>query len=183
MKILSYIAGLLIILSSCTMVTSKNLPGKKKTSFPKNLQGTYEFKYPKSLAEMIGEVNSELVIDANKIVMTTSGESNEMPLNDSLFLTTIKKDMYLSIGAEPSLTVFKLVKNGKNWDLFPMYTESATIDEMRPYFKDIQAQEMPSEEGEETGNIMYEVSIDEKKLASYFKSNLPSKDPFKLIRK
>lgn len=183
MKTLSYIAGLLIVLSSCTMVTSKNLPGKKIATFPKNMQGSYSFQYPESFAAMMEGVSSDVVINANQILMTTDGKENVMQLNDSLFLSKIKKDLYLSIGAVPSLTVFKLVPNGTNWDLYPMFTENASVEDMQPYFKSVEATQMPSEDGEAAGDMIYEVTINDKKLAAYFKSDLPSKDPFKLIRK
>lgn len=183
MKFLSYITGLLIILSSCTVVTSKNIPGKTLATFPKNMQGSYTLQYPESFAAMMEGVSSDVEINANQILMSTDGEKNTMQLNDSLFLSKIKKDLYLSIGAAPSLTVFKMVKDGDNWNLLPMFTENASIDDMRPYFNTIEATQMPSEDGEGEGNMIYEVTINDKKLASYFKSNLPSKDPFKLIRK
>lgn len=183
MKFLSYITSLLIILSSCTVVTSKNIPGKTVATFPKNMQGFYTLKYPESFAAMMEGVSSDVEINANQILMTTDGKENVMQLNDSLFLSKIKKDLYLSIGAEPSLTVFKLVKDGDNWNLLPMFTENASIEDMRPYFETIEATQMPSEDGEGEGNLIYEVTINDKKLASYFKSDLPSKDPFKLIRK
>jgi len=102
-------------------------------------------------------------------------------LGDSLFFSTIKKQTYLSMGAPPSLIVFKVVKSGKNINLYPMFAnESANTASLSPYFS--QVTEVPGEPGEdgEPGASTFEVRIDDSKLENFFKSEQAMKDPFVL---
>jgi hypothetical protein len=63
-----------------------------------------------------------------------------------------------------------------------MYSmESITADNLRPYFTDVK--EIISE-GDENGEGVssFNVTIDDARLASYFDSELPSKEAFKLVK-
>lgn len=169
-------------MASCTMITSKNLPGKSKSSFPKEMQGTYNFVYPETYASMMEGTQMEVVISESRLDMINTQGTSSMVLNDSIYLSTIKKDTYLSIGKAPALTVFKLVKVSTGYELYSMFTDgTASVEDLKPFFKDITAKQMDSED--ESSDMVYEVTIDDKKLNKYFNSKYPSKEPFKLIRK
>jgi hypothetical protein len=186
MNILRYCTfiGLVIIsLASCTIVTSTNVPGKKATKFPKSLIGKYELQYPEALSMLAGEVPTYVTFKADRMIIdNTEGQTTNM-IGDSLFLSTIGKQVYISLGVEPNISVFKIVKSGKNLELFSMCSsEGVTLSDLENYFSKVE--EIPGEvddEGE-VGESSYTVTIDDAKLDSYFKSKLPMSDPFKLIK-
>jgi hypothetical protein len=170
-------------MSSCTPVTSTNVPGKKVNNIPKDMRGKFELVYPESFSGLMEESGEKTFITFKADEMVTFSESESVTkLNDSLFVSSIGKQWYISLGAEPELTVFKVVKKGKSFELYPMYSmESITADNLRPYFTDVK--EIISE-GDENGEGVssFNVTIDDARLASYFDSELPSKEAFKLVK-
>lgn len=182
MKISLFLSGLLLLaLASCTVVTSTNLPGSKLDEIPKNLRGKYEVQYPGDLAELTADpdAKSYVTFKADRMVMTSKDGDSETMLGDSLFFTKIGKQIYISLGVAPDLTVFKVLKKGKDIQLFSMYSEEAIgTAELSPYFSKVE--EIPGEPDEngEPGLPSYKVTIDDKKLASYFESGLSMQDPF-----
>jgi len=184
MKLFPLLTGLLvIILSSCTLITSTNVPGKIVAKTPKTFVGKYELQYPSDFASMMegsGE-KTYITLESDRMVVSNAEGDNTSMLGDSLFFSTIKKQTYLSMGAPPSLIVFKVVKSGKDINLFPMFgTEAANATSMQPYFSKVT--EVPGEPGEdgEPGTPTYEVTIDDSKLENFFKSDIVMKDPFVL---
>jgi hypothetical protein len=179
------IAGLAIVaFTSCTVVTSTNAPGKKQNKMPKGMIGRYELEYPGDLASIMeGAGKTYVEIKSDRLVIESEGEQNESLLNDSLYFSTIGKQQYLCLGKEPSLSVFKVVKDKKDLLLYTMCA-SDYIDQSRlsPYFSNVQ--EVPGEidEDGQPGDPSFVVTIDDKKLDSYFKSDIPSKEPFRLKR-
>jgi hypothetical protein len=184
MKHLFWIASLLLVMTSCTMVTSKNIPGKRKSEFPKEMVGVYDLQYPESMSSLMdGAVGTKIEIKAKQLEMINSEGTNAMVLNDSIFLTTIKKDVYLCLGVEPNVTIFKMVKKGNDYELYGMWTDgNASLEDLKPFFTTIEAKPLETDDPEGNSDVVIEVTVNEKKLGAYFKSKYPSKEPFKLIR-
>lgn len=184
MKLFPLLTGLLVLaLSSCTLITSANIPGKQASKIPKALVGKYELQYPHQLADMMqgAEAKTYITFASDRMTVSSPEGDNTSMLGDSLFFSKIKKQLYLSMGAPPSLVVFKIVRSGKDLQLFPLFgTETATAADLSPYFSKLV--EVPGEIGEdgEIGASTYEVTIDDKKLESFFKSDAALKDPFTL---
>lgn len=174
----------ILFFTSCTIVSTNNLPGKQLKSFPKNMIGNYELQYPSSLSSMMEgtDVQSTVVITKTSLEVKTGEQITKMQLNDSLFYSTIGKQAYLSLGNAPNFTVLRLVKVGKDIELYTMNIVSgATKDDLKAFFKEVKEEADADENGEET--ISYNVTLDDAKLDAYFKSEHVDKDPFKLIRK
>lgn len=179
------IAGLLAAaFTSCTVVTSTNAPGKKQDKMPKGMIGRYELEYPGDLASLMeGAGKTYIEIKSDRLVIESQGEMTESLLNDSLYFSAIGKQQYLCLGKEPNLSVFKVVKDKKDFLLYTMcandYVDQASLS---PYFTKVQ--EIPGEidEDGQQGDPSFVVTIDDKKLDSYFKSDIPSKEPFRLKR-
>lgn len=182
MKLAFFLTGLLLLtLASCTPVTSTNMPGEKLDKIPKNLLGTFELQYPGDLAELTADPASKtyVTLKSDRIQMTDQNGDSETLLGDSLYFSKIGKQVYLSMGESPDFTVFKVVKKGKDIQLFCMYSESEiNSDNLSPFFSNVTEIEGEPDENGEPGMVSYRVTIDNSKLDSYFKSDLPMKDPF-----
>lgn len=173
-----------LLLASCTIVSTTNLPGKTAKTFPKNMLGNFELKYPSSMASMTEgtDINSTVTITKTSLEVKTGDQVTKMVLNDSLFYSTIKKQAYLSLGNAPNYTVLRIVKVGKDFELYTMNIISgATKDDLKAFFKEVKEEADVDENGEET--VSYNVTLDDAKLEAYFKSEHVDKDPFKLVRK
>jgi hypothetical protein len=181
-----FIALLLLLNTACTGVTSTNLPGKKTTSFPKKMIGEFEVIYPEDFAALIGDSeDAKTYVTFTKNVMTFKNIDGETStdLGDSLYVSVIGKTTYLSMGEQPSFTIFKVGYSGKDILLYPMYANQGTTKEqLQPYFADVQEIMPEYVEGEEPGDVSFSVTIDDKKLDSYFKSDIPLKEPYRLKR-
>lgn len=178
-------AGLLLLNSSCTGVSSKNLPGTKVSSFPKKMIGEFEVVYPEDFAALMGGDEAKTYVTFTKNEMSfknVEGETTTV-IGDSLYVSTIGKTTYLSMGEQPYFTVFKVAYSGKDILLYPMYANQGTTKEqLEPYFSNVEEVIPEVVEGEEPGDVSYSVSIDDKKLDAYFKSDIPLKDPYRLKR-
>jgi hypothetical protein len=175
-----------LALTSCTVVTATNLPGKTSAKIPKNICGTYGLEYPGDLAALAGEGDDQTVVTlkSDRVLIQNTDGTTETMLGDSLFYSTIGKQGYLSLGAAPNLSVFKVVKSGKDVHLYSLCSEEyVTGDDLGKHFAKVE--EIPGEptESGEAGTPSFLVTIDDKKLDSYFKSTIPMKDPFKLVRR
>jgi len=181
----AFIGLVIVSLASCTVVTSTNVPGKKATKFPKAMLGKFELQYPESLSMLASEGEPTYVIfKADRMIIDNSEGQTTNMIGDSLFFSTIGKQQYLSLGVEPNISVFKIVKNGKNFDFFSMCSgEAVSLSDLEYYFSKVE--EIPGEVDEEgeAGASSYSVTIDDAKLDGYFKSKLPMSEPFKLIKK
>lgn len=185
-NILSFLSlGILILtISSCTIVTSTNIPGKTLNKIPKKMLGNYELQLPSEMSSMLGDENKLFVTLESERMVTNDGKDESFTkLGDSLFFSIIGKDVYMSMGAAPSLTVYKVVQKGKDLELYSLFAnEGVSAQQLSPYFSNVE--EIPGEldENGEIGPSNMSVTIDDSKLASYFKSGLQMTDPFILKR-
>ena len=180
-----FFIGLFLLSTSCTSVSSKNLPGKKAESFPKKMIGEFEVVYPEDFAALLGGEDAKTYVSFTKNAMIFKNIEGETSTNlgDSLYVTSIGKTFYLSMGEAPNFTIFKVAYSGKDILLYPLYAnEGTTKEQLDPYFSDVEEILPEIVEGEEPGDISYSVTIDDKKLDSYFKSDIPLKDPYRLKR-
>lgn len=172
------------MLGSCTIVTSTNLPGKNLSQVPKKMRGTYELQLPEDMSSMMGENKLIVTLEANQMITDDGTEKSSTKLGDSLYFSSIKKDIYMSLGATPNLTVYKVVRKGKDLELYSLFgNENVTSQDLAAHFSKVE--EVPGEidENGEVGPSTYSVTIDDSKLAGYFKSGLSMKDPYILKRK
>jgi len=184
MKITSYIAGLLILLSACTIVTSTNAPGKPESAFPKSMIGKYELIYPESFQGMMEGTNMKTTVQikSDELIMDSGEGESHMKINDSISVTKLGKQYYLCMGKAPVLNVFKVIKKGKDLELHAMNAkEGVTAEQLKPFFSEVTTN---SDLDEETGEITesYVVTIDDKKIDSYYKSDIIHVEPFTLKR-
>src|SRR3954454_7713351 len=109
MKIALSIAGLLIFLNSCTIITSTNAPGKPEKTFPKSMVGSYELIYPESFQGMMegAEMTTTVTIKPDELIMNSGEGDSHLKINDSISVTKLGKQYYLCMGKEPVLNVFK----------------------------------------------------------------------------
>ncbi len=178
---------LIINIVSCTVVTVTNVPGRKNNSFPKDIIGNYEVEFPKDFAAIMeGEEGNKMYItfNANSIIIKDKEGETETPLGDSLHFSMIGTNYYLSFGGEPELSIFKLVKNKKSILLYPMYArEDVTEEELSHYFSSVVSTSEISDDSVGMSTSSFSVTIDESKLEAYFMSDIPLKEPYKLIKK
>jgi len=178
---------LLINIFSCTVVTVTNVPGRKNNSFPKDIIGNYEVEFPKDFAAIMeGEEGNKMYItfNTNSIVIKDKEGETTTNLGDSLYFSMIGTNYYLSFGGEPELSIFKLVKNKKSILLYPMYArEDVTEEELSLYFTSVVSTSEASDDSVGMSTSSFSVTIDESKLEAYFMSDIPLKEPYKLIKK
>jgi len=184
MKIALYIAGFLLFLNSCTIITSTNAPGKAEKAFPKTMIGKYELVYPESFQGMMegAELKTTVEIKSDELIMNSGEGDSHMKINDSISVTKLGKQYYLCMGKAPVLNVFKVIKKGKDLELHSMNAKTeVTADQLRPFFSEVTTS---SSVDEETGEITdsYTVTIDDKKIDSYYKSDIIHVEPFTLKR-
>lgn len=182
MKLGLYILTLAIIISSCTTITSSNIPGTKEQAFPSFMKGKFELVYPESFQGfMEGEENkTTLDIQNTKIILLNSEGESTMKLNDSLYISKIKKQYYLSMGESPNFSVFKIIRVGPDLELHALSAKTGTTEEqLKPFFSSIKND---SKMVEETGEMMdsYVVTIDNQKIDRYYKSEYIHVEPFTL---
>lgn len=178
---------LLINIFSCTVVTVTNVPGRKNNSFPKDIIGNYEVEFPKDFAAIMeGEEGNKMYItfNTNSIVIKDKEGETTTNLGDSLYFSMIGTNYYLSFGGEPELSIFKLVKNKKSILLYPMYArEDVTEEELSHYFTSVVSTSEASDDSVGMSTSSFSATIDESKLEAYFMSDIPLKEPYKLIKK
>lgn len=184
MKLALYIAGILLFLNSCTIVTSTNAPGKPEKAFPKAMIGKYELIYPESFQGMMEGADMKTIIEikSDELIMNSGEGDSHMKLNDSISVNKLGKQFYLCMGKEPALNVFKVIKKGKDWELHSMNAkEGVTADQLKPFFSNVSTN---TDLDEETGELTesYIVTIDDRKIDSYYKSDIIHIEPFTLKR-
>lgn len=126
MKIIPFIlfsAIILLGMSSCTIVTSTNVPGTNATKFPKNLQGHYELELGEDFAAFMGDNKMYVTFKSDRMVVNDGSTDTETMIGDSLFVSKIKKNYYLSMGAGTSYTVYKLKKTGSDVMMYPLFAQ------------------------------------------------------------
>ncbi|MES2557081.1 MAG: hypothetical protein V4604_13075 [Bacteroidota bacterium] len=171
----------LISFASCTIVTSTNIPGETATKFPKNLSGKYILEYPEELSMLAVEgSDTYITFKGDEMIIDNTDGQTIAKLGDSLFFSTIGKQQYLSFGVSPQINVFKVVKKGKDLQLFSMCGDVTSSSDLTGFFSDVKEVAGEVDENGEAGPSSYEVTIDDKKLDGYFKSSIPMKEPFLL---
>jgi hypothetical protein len=184
MKFFLYIAGFLIFLNSCTIITSTNAPGTLERTFPKSMIGTYELIYPESFQGMMegADMKTTVEIKSDELILNSGQGDSHMKINDSISITKHKKNYYLCMGKAPVLNIFKVLKKGKDLELHSMNAKAeVTVEQLKHYFSEVKT---TSTLDEETGELTetYVVTIDDKKIDSYYKSDIIHKEPFTLKR-
>lgn len=105
--------------------------------------------------------------------------NSDLQMNDSVFISAIKKNYYLTMGASPNYTVMKIKKYGKDLYLFPMFMNGETVaSDVSGYFAS--ALDVPGEidENGEMGFPSISVTIDDAKLENFFSSPFCITDSF-----
>lgn len=192
--ILSILTLALLSTTSCTVISSRNVPGEQQAEFPKQLQGTFELVYPAEFQSLI-EADStagatRVEITATKLVqIEEDGSRRELILGDSIFFSTIGNDTYLSMGPTPYYTVMKAEISEWETKLYAMYTyEEVTKKDLKKYFKKVEIEKVVGEDGEEVpededlGMHNYIVTIKDSKIDDFFKSKYAPTDGFTLRR-
>lgn len=184
MKIALYFTGVLILLNSCTIVTSTNAPGKPEKLFPKSMIGSYELIYPESFQGMMegAEMKTTVEIKSDEFILNSGEGDSHMKINDSISINKLGKQYYLCMGKAPVLNVFKVIKKGKDLELHGMNAKAeVTAEQLKPFFSQVTEN---SDLDEATGEITksYAVTIDDKKLDKYYKSDIIHVEPFTLKR-
>lgn len=175
----------LIAFASCTNVSSTNVPGKKLSSFPKKMNGDFELILPEDFASIFGgeDVKTYVSFKGTKMTLNNIEGETVTELGDSLYVSSIGKSYYLSMGEAPNYTVFKVVIAGKDLQLFPMYVDQGvTKEQLVPYFEKVEEIMGEPAEDQTEGDISFSVTIKDDKLEDYFKSDLPLKDFYLLKR-
>jgi hypothetical protein len=177
---LAFIVSLLF--SACTLVNSTNIPGKEVKEFPAFMQGKYELQYPASMQTYMEDYKTLAEIRSNGIAIVNEGEESFIPLEDSLSISKLGKEYFISMGATPALNVFKVVKKGNNLELYGLNAkDGTTAEQLKAYFSHVELlTDLDAESGEINETI--QVTIDEKKLKKYYKSDLVLGEPFMLKR-
>ena len=169
----------LLLFASCTQVLSTNYPGKSEKSLPKEWQGNYEVVFTSPFPDKKDSSKPEREfarIESDRITWTGRDASKVYSLNDSLRYSVYDHNGYISLLMPEGLyAVFKVTHIGDTLALASMSTdEEPKKADLVKYFKDV-------EKKSSQGDDYYQVTIIEKKLDTYFKSSIPSKDPLKLV--
>jgi len=192
--ILSILTVALLGATSCTVITTRNIPGEQQTEFPKYLQGTFELVYPAEFQSLLDADSTagttRVEIGPNKLTqIEENGSRRELILGDSIFFSTIGNDTYLSMGAAPNFTVMRAEITEWETKLYAMYTyEEVTKKDLKKYFKKVKVEKVEGEDGEEVseeddlGMHNYVVTIRDNKLGDFFKSKYAPTNGFTLRR-
>ncbi len=192
--ILSILTLVLLTATSCTVITSRNIPGEQQTEFPQHLQGTFELVYPAEFQSLLDADSTagttRVEITANKLTqIEESGSRRELILGDSIFFSKIGNDTYLTMGGAPNYTVMKAEISEWETKLYAMYTyEEVTKKDLKKYFGKVKIDKAVGEDGkkvseeDDLGMHNYVVTIKDSKLADFFNSKYAPTDGFTLRR-
>jgi hypothetical protein len=184
-RILCSLCAIAFFFTSCTSIVSTNFPGRAENTIPAGWQGRYILKLPSALSSMEikdkdGQMTRQYVtIQQDKIIWDHSPEVSIYTLNDSLIISTVDEEKYISIkNPEGYYVVMQVKQRGDNLRLFPTYaTKELDETDLKPYFDKVK-KVGNTEESKST----YGVKIVDKKLGDYFKSSLVEKEPVELLR-
>jgi hypothetical protein len=175
---------LTILFVSCSHIVATNYPGEAKDKLPESWKGQYSIEFPSYLAMMMESADtkqSKVHIMSTMIRWTQDGVHSTYSTSDSLKFSELNGNFYISLGnSHNQYSVFKVVKVDDGFDLFGLTAaDDVKEDKLSPYFKDIKELET-NDENDETGINLYQVTIIDKKLDSYYESGIPSTEPIKL---
>lgn len=184
-RILCSLCVFACLFSSCTRIVSTNFPGRAENNIPADWHGRYIIKFPAAISSLEKTnknnqpIRQYVTIQADKIIWDHSPEVSVYSLNDSLVISTVDQEKYISIkNAQGYYTVIQVKQRGSNLRLFPTYvSKEAGEDDLKPYFDKIKS---AGEVGESYST--YSVKIVDKKLGDYFKSELVEREPVELLR-
>jgi hypothetical protein len=163
-------------------MTSTNIPGKQSNTVPKKLRGNYQLELPEDMAAFMGEEYKMSVMFNKKSLVVNDGyNDSEMKIGDSIFISLIGKTNYLTMGAAPNYSVFKMKKYDADIYLFPLFVEADTkAEQIQSYFTS--ALDVPEsvDENGELSSPSISVTINDSKLESFYGSPFCVKDSFKL---
>lgn len=185
-RILCSLCLLAFFFSSCTNIVGTNFPGRAENTIPADWQGRYIMKVPPALSSMETKdkddrpVRQYVTIQPDKIIWDHSPQVSVYKLNDSLVISTVDQEKYISIkNPQGYYVVMQVKKRGGNLHLFPMYASSELgEDDLKPYFDKVK---YVSNKDSDAGSA-YAVKIIDKKLGDYFKSSLVAKEPVELLK-
>jgi hypothetical protein len=185
-RIFSAFAFLLVLTTSCTVITTTKVPGKQSSKFPKKMLGKFELVYPIDLEMYKTEFDIiEVEIKQKELTTFDSNGEHKLILGDSVYFSKIGKDLYLSLQAASSYHVFKVQYSGKNIELYSMAPDSG-VEGLEQFCEKIENEDLDGngeiDEEEELGMFL-KVTIKDSEMSKYFKSDIPIKAPFKLKRK
>jgi hypothetical protein len=185
-RIISAIAFLVVLTTSCTVITTTKVPGKQSTKFPKKMLGTFELVYPSDLEALMTDAGKiEVEIKQKELTTFDSNGEHKLILGDSVYFSKIGKDLYLSLQAAQSYHVFKVQYSGKNIELYSMAPNSG-VEGLEQYCEKIENEDLDGNgeiDEEESLGMFLKVTIKDAQMAKYFKSDIPIKAPFILKRK
>jgi len=171
----------LVVLSSCTMILSTNIPGKQQQTLPAEWLGKYEVITASLLPDKRDSANNEkefAIIESTRITWKSVDGDKIFSLKDSLRYSAIDGgSRYLSLLMPQGLfAVFKVIIKA---DTLELHSLSADDDikksELNRYFDNVERLKSGDEE-------YYKVTIADKKLDGYFKTAIPSKEITKLVK-
>jgi hypothetical protein len=182
LKTIIYSAFVALALSSCTVVTSTNVPGKTVTSIPKTLLGHYQLILGEDFSAVLGEdYKMTITFKKDRMVINDGTSDSETMLGDSLFVSMVGKSYYLSMGAGDNYTVYKLKKEGKDLIMYSLFAEEGvTASDLIPFFKSVNETPGEVDENGEVGASTMSVTIDDSKIEDYFNSEVALKEPYRL---
>ena len=170
----------LIVLSSCTMILSTNVPGKQEKSLPKEWIGRYKIISSPYFPEKRDTAQHEkeyAIFESDRIIWEGADGTKVYSLADSLKYSVIYgQSRYLSLLMPQGLyAVFKVIKKDDGLELYSMSSDDEPRKgELNKYFAKVEKMKKHEDE-------YYRVTIVDKKLDAYFKSSIPSKDVTKLV--
>lgn len=185
-RIITLLLLTITFFTSCTGIVTTNFPGKAASSIPAEWQGRYSIEYPEVLTGMqrTNEDNTPVkeyvTITSDRITWDHSPDINIYSLKDSLTVSSIDGQYYLSVRNNKSLyTVLRAVLKGRNLELYGMYTyDSFSEYSLGNYFKNVKKRNDSNDEL----NTIFQVTIIDSKLEGFFKSSLIPQNPVLLVR-
>ena len=185
-RIFSAIAFLVVLTTSCTVITTTKVPGKQSNKFPKKMLGKFELSYPSELEMYMTETDKiEVVIKQKALTTFDSKGEHKLILGDSVYFSKIGKDLYLSLQSAQSYHVFKVLYSGRDIELYSMAPNSG-VEGLEQYCEKIENEDLNGNgeiDEEESMGMFLKVTIKDAQMAKYFKSDIPIKAPFILKRK
>ena len=92
-KFLLFTLLILTGLSSCTIVTSTNIPGEKLSKIPKNMQGEYQLEMQGEMAGLMGENVLIVTFKSDRMITNDENGASENLLGDSLYFSKVGKSI------------------------------------------------------------------------------------------
>lgn len=149
----------------------KNIFGKKESVFLLKILGCYELMMFVDFVGMMGDVKIYVELKKDCLVMDNNGEVSEIMLDDLLYYIKIGKFIFLCMGVELELMVFKMVFGKGEIKLYLMFVVVGIIvDVLNVYFIEVEEILGELDENGELGEFSFFVCIVDEKLDKFFVS-------------